>query len=70
METLGVPPKQKERARQIFSKSAQSAGIIDAGMGRFVKLATGAPPPADPIPNRQGHTGGGGKRSGGGRKLA
>jgi hypothetical protein len=29
-------------------------------MGRFVKLATGAPPPADPIPNRQGHTGGDG----------
>jgi hypothetical protein len=37
MEQLGVSPKQKERARQTFMKSAQYAGFIDASSGRFVK---------------------------------
>jgi hypothetical protein len=37
MEQLGVSPKQKQRARQTFMKSAQSAGFIDATTGRFVK---------------------------------
>ncbi len=30
-------PKQKERARQTFMKSAQYAGFIDTSTGRFVK---------------------------------
>jgi hypothetical protein len=30
MEQLGVSPKQKERARQTFMKSAQYAGFIDS----------------------------------------
>ncbi len=34
---LGVSPKQTERARQTFMKSAQFAGFIDASSGRFVK---------------------------------
>jgi len=34
---LGVSPKQTERARQTFMKSAQYAGFIDAASGRFVK---------------------------------
>jgi hypothetical protein len=34
---LGVSPKQKERARQTFMKSAQYAGFIDTSTGRFVK---------------------------------
>ena len=34
---LGVSPKQKERARQTFMKSAQYAAFIDATSGRFVK---------------------------------
>jgi hypothetical protein len=34
---LGVSPKQTERARQTFMKSAQYAGFIDASSGRFVK---------------------------------
>jgi hypothetical protein len=34
---LGVSPRQKERARQTFMKSANYAGFIDAGTGRFVK---------------------------------
>lgn len=37
MEQLGVSPKQKERARQTFMKSAQYAGFIDSTTGRFVK---------------------------------
>lgn len=34
---LGVSPKQKDRARQTFMKSAEYAGFIDAATGRFVK---------------------------------
>jgi hypothetical protein len=37
MEQLGVSPKQKERARQTFMKSAHYAGFIDSATGRFVK---------------------------------
>lgn len=37
MVELGVSPKQKDRARQTFMKSAQHAGFIDAASGRFVK---------------------------------
>ena len=37
VEQLGVSPKQKERARQTFMKSAQYAGFIDSATGRFVK---------------------------------
>lgn len=37
IESLGVSPKQKERARQTFMKSATYAGFIDATTGRFVK---------------------------------
>jgi hypothetical protein len=37
MQELGVSPKQKERARQTFMKSATYAGFIDSTSGRFVK---------------------------------
>jgi hypothetical protein len=37
IEQLGVSPKQKERARQTFMKSATYAGFIDQATGRFVK---------------------------------
>lgn len=37
IEGLGVSPKQKERARQTFTKSAIYAGFIDAASGRFIK---------------------------------
>ncbi len=37
MEQLGVSPKQKQRARQTFTTSAQYAGFIDPATGRFVK---------------------------------
>ena len=41
MEQLGISPKQKERARQTFTKSAQYAGFIDATSGRFIKPGIG-----------------------------
>src|ERR1700694_2974959 len=53
---LGVSPKQTERARQTFMKSAQYAGFIDASSGRFVKPGIGGgegkqndKPPAEPL---------------------
>jgi hypothetical protein len=41
MLQLGVSPKQTERARQTFMKSAQYAGFIDAASGRLVKPGVG-----------------------------
>lgn len=37
MQEMGVSPKQKERARQTFMKSATFAGFIDPSSGRFIK---------------------------------
>lgn len=39
MTDLGVPTKQKERARQVFQKSATIAQFIDQESGRFTKPA-------------------------------
>ncbi|MGO9265412.1 MAG: hypothetical protein ACLQBA_11125 [Candidatus Binataceae bacterium] len=36
MEGLGVVPKQKDRARQVFSKSAEQAGLFTYGKGRLI----------------------------------
>lgn len=59
MEQLGVPSKQKERARQIFVKSAQFAGYI-ADNGRIIKPVHAAPPlPADPQERKRNGGGGG-----------
>ncbi|MER9440844.1 hypothetical protein NKI79_05425 [Mesorhizobium sp. M0340] len=69
MESLGVPPKQKERARQAFSASAQHAGYIAAN-GRFSKpTLTGVRAkeelPADQVDNGSGGAGGSGGNGGG-----
>jgi hypothetical protein len=40
--SLGVPPKQKTRARQTFERSAQYAGILKIGDDRFGNLPTAA----------------------------
>ena len=37
IETLGVSPKQKSRARQVFQRSAQQAGFFEHGKDRLVK---------------------------------
>jgi hypothetical protein len=67
MEGLGVPPKQKERARQTFTKSAQYAGYIDAQTGRFIKpaVAPSPPPPMEEDKSRRGGNGGGDGRDDG-----
>lgn len=37
MQTLGVAPKQADKARQAFERSARQAGFFEAGEGRLVK---------------------------------
>jgi hypothetical protein len=66
IEALGVPTKQKERARQTFTKSAQFAGFVDPQTGRFIKPATAVAPPAPPgLNDPKGHGGGVGGNGGG-----
>jgi hypothetical protein len=62
MEQLGVSPKQKERARQTFMKSAQYANFIDATTGRFVKpgIAQKAEGLSPPVQSEVKRSGGGG----------
>lgn len=67
MEGMGVAPKQKDRARQTFTKSAQYAGYIDGQTGRLTKPAFAAPsPPADRPDERQNGEGGNGSGNGAG----
>lgn len=68
MVGLGVPEKQKERARQTFTKSAIYAGFIDQQSGRVVKPGNGggAQPAADKAPVKVAERGGGGGGSGDG----
>lgn len=70
MEQLGVSPKQKERARQTFMKSAQYAAFIDAATGRFVKpgIVQGEVSGATKDENPERDLGGGGGNGGGGKQ--
>ena len=66
IEGLGVPPKQKIRARQTFTKSAHFAGFIDSATGRFIKPASSAPStPEPPTETHNGKTGAGAGAGGG-----
>lgn len=66
MEALGVPPKQKERARQAFSASAQYAGYI-ASNGRFSKpTLSGVRAKEETLADQTDFGGSGGGGSGGG----
>lgn len=73
MEALGVAPKQKDRARQAFTKSAQYAGYIDGQTGRFTKPAFAAAPAGSGKKDERsddeddGAGGGGSGGNGGGR---
>ncbi len=62
MEGLGVPPKQKERARQTFTKSAHFAGFIESSTERFIRPATADVPAASAseLPKAGGDGNGGG----------
>lgn len=68
MVELGAPTKQKERARQVFQKSASTAQFIDQTSGRFIKPSISAapargdnppPPPAEQTGRRSGGGGDG-----------
>ncbi|PHR77850.1 hypothetical protein [Henriciella sp.] len=59
MVELGVPPKQKERARQAFASSAETAGFV-APNGRFCKPALAAPLPDEKEDSETTFGGGGG----------
>jgi hypothetical protein len=65
MEQLGVSPKQKERSRQTFMKSAQYAGFIDGASGRLVKPGI----PQSEIPSQQKTREGTSEGGGGGDGL-
>lgn len=67
VEQLGVSPKQKERARQTFVKSAQYAGFIDPATGRFVK--PGIPQKEEAAPREEVEHGAGGGGGGEGLNL-
>lgn len=80
MEGMGVTPRQKDRARQTFTKSAQYAGYIDAQTGRLTKPAFAAPPPPPDRPDERqngdsagnsanGENGGAGASGGAGAEL-
>lgn len=62
--SLGVAEKQKERARQIFERSAEQAGFFEHGKSRLVMPAVreGGPPPPDG--GKKGEDGGGGSSAG------
>jgi hypothetical protein len=65
MITLGVAPKQGDKARQIFERSAREAGFTAAGENRLVpprfdRVTTrneNPPPPPPPKPNGNGGDG-------------
>jgi hypothetical protein len=60
----GVSPKQKERARQAFMKSAQYAGYVDPVSGRFVKPGNGGSKEEGRKPPEEARDGGGGQEGG------
>lgn len=60
MSQLGVSPKQTDRARQVFQKSAQYAGYIDAATSRFVRPGNGPDTERTPASTEQRTSGGGG----------
>ena len=70
MEQLGVSPKQKDRARQVFMKSATFAGFIDATTGRFIRPGHGGSRDASARREEQKPGGGSGGSGEGGDGLA
>jgi len=66
IEKYGVSPKQRDKARQAFERSAQQAGFFEHGRERLV-MPTGSDMPLDggSIERRQSGTGGGGGNGGG-----
>lgn len=79
METLGVAPKQKDKARQVFMRAAKQAGFFEFGTDRLVlpsgtssQAREGAPKGEEFKGESQrngGSPGGGGGGTGGGSDL-
>jgi hypothetical protein len=72
MVALGVPSKQKEKARQAFSRSATDAGFFSAAPNRLVMPSVKALKSSEGSPEKQetpipGSNGGGGGNGGGGK---
>ncbi|HEY1261398.1 MAG TPA: hypothetical protein VGF34_19285 [Stellaceae bacterium] len=66
MAELGVSPKQTDRARQVFQKSAQYAGYIDPATSRFIRPGNGSVEREKPADRNRGI--GGGRGGDGGDK--
>jgi hypothetical protein len=64
--TLGVAEKQKDRARQVFERSAEQAGFSEHGKNRLVMPAISVKPEGKGADDGKGGGGGGG---GGGPNL-
>lgn len=60
IEGLGVSSKQKGRARQIFERSAQTAGFFEQGKNRLVRPGVAPSDPAEKSENSREKVGGGG----------
>jgi hypothetical protein len=63
---IGVAEKQKERARQVFERSAEQAGFFEHGKNRLVMpaVAMRESPSVDPAGEKNGGGGGGGGNDG------
>lgn len=61
---MGVSTKQTDKARQVFMRSAQSAGFFKEGNNKLVR--PGIASPADSGPSQEEESRGGGDGSGGG----
>lgn len=65
-EQLGVAPKQKDKARQAFMRSAKTAGLFELSQDRLTLppnlkgVAAPAPAPAEDTTRKGGGSGGGG----------
>jgi hypothetical protein len=66
---LGVSEKQKERARQVFERSADQAGFFEHGKSRLVMAGLGASGHRKPSEHKPGGSGSGSSGSGGGDAL-
>jgi hypothetical protein len=68
MAQLGVSPKQTDRARQAFQKSAQYAGYIDPTTSRFIRPGSGVEAERKKSSDRDRNGSGGNSGGGGGGK--
>jgi hypothetical protein len=66
MEGMGVAPKQKEKARQVFLRSAKQAGLFELSSERMTRPNLGAQAAATPVTNPDHGSEQRPKRAGGG----